>query len=458
MSRQTRRQFLQSTAAAGAAMWVAGRPAWALEQAKVERLNIACIGVGGKGSSDTDHAGALGNIVGLCDVDEDYLNAKGNKFPGAKKFADFREMLDKIGKDIDAVTVSTPDHTHAAAAVMAMKMGKHVYCQKPLTWSVYEARVMRETAAKYKVKTQMGNQGTAASGFRQAVEVIRSGAIGDVKEIHVWTNRPVWPQAPKITARPAEVNEVPKYLNWDLWLGPAPVRPYHHGAPEGKKRGTYHDFNWRGWLDFGTGALGDMACHTANMAFMATGLGSPSRISAQNGPLNAETFPEWAQIEFLFPQANGRGPIKFVWYEGKRDGQKVLPSAELLYGQNPPGSGSLIVGSKGTLYSPNDYGAQFQLFPKADFEGYKPPTPTIPRLPEGNDLDQKREWIAACKGEGEAMSNFAYAGLLTETILLGNVAMKAGQPIDFDAANLKITNVPSANAFLKRDYRNGWTL
>lgn len=467
MTRRTsRRQFLQQSALAGAGFWVAGGLTRAASNSPNERLHFACIGVGGKGGSDTDNVGGLGDIVALCDVDSDHLGAKAKKYPNAKTYSDFRKMFDEMGKSIDAVTVSTPDHTHAAASLMAMRMGKHVYCQKPLTHAVYEARLMRETAAKMHVCTQMGNQGTAENGLRTAVEIIRSGAIGPVREVHVWTNRPIWPQAPTVMHRPKLEDPVPAYLNWECWLGPAPFRPYSHGnaSADGKKRkrGTYHDFNWRGWWDFGTGALGDMGCHTANMAFMALQLQYPTSVAAECGDLNPETCPSWASVVLEFP---GRGsgphqqPIKFFWYEGKKNGQKNLPPAELLKGENPPGSGSLLVGDKGTLYSPNDYGAAFKLLPAKDFEGYKPPSATLPRNGKG-DAGHKAEWVEAIKNNKPelALSNFAYSGLLTESILLGNVAMRVGKKLDWDGENCKARNCPEAEAFVKPVYRQGWTL
>ncbi len=465
-SRTTRRDFLKQSTLAGVGFWVGGTSVSLAQDKKSanERLNIACIGVGGKGSSDTDQAGGVGNVVAICDVDEDYLNAKANKFSGAKKYFDFRKMLEEMDKQIDAVTVSTPDHTHAPASVMAMKMGKHVYCQKPLTHSVYEARLMRDTAAKMKVCTQMGNQGTAENGLREAVELVQAGVIGKVTEAHVWTNRPVWPQAPKITARPKEEEPIPPYLHWDLWLGPAPLRPYHHGTDRGKKRGTYHDFNWRGWWDFGTGALGDMACHTANMAFMALKLGHPTTVWAECGDLNPETFPSWARVVFEFPARGDMAPVKFTWYEGRKDGQLVLPSEELQAkvlknGDKLPGSGSLLVGEKGILYSPNDYGAKFFLLPQKDFEGFKAPAPKLPRNNKG-DGGMKSEWAEAIKaGKPEiAMSNFNYAAMLTETILLGNIAIKVGKKLEWDGPALKFKNSPDADKLIKREYRKGWEL
>ena len=486
-----RRDFLKQSALAGVGVWALGGVSLAQSRAANEKLQIACIGVGGKGSSDTDQAGNHGAIVGLCDVDADFLDAKAKKFSQAQKFSDFREMLDKMGKQIDAVTVSTPDHTHAVASMMAMKMGKHVYCQKPLTHTVYEARQMRETAKKKDVCTQMGNQGTAADGLRRAVELVQAGAIGPVREAHVWTNRPVWPQAPAIVARPKEEEPVPKYLAWDVWLGPAPYRPYHHGKvnPKNPKRGTYHDFAWRGWWDFGTGALGDMACHTANMAFMALKLGYPTAIAAENGELNPETYPAWARVTFNFPARGDMVPVKFVWYEGQKDGKHVLPAPELVKGQgerdkgyaiyfkdnkwhfrNPDqkdpkrqvqviSSGSFLVGDKAVLFSPDDYGADSYLVTP---DAVQKVTGKPEKLPSNNKHDDgmKAEWVAAIRAgkPAEALSNFDYAAMLTETILLGNVAMRAGKPLQWDGPAMKITNDAAANKYLHFDYRKGWAL
>ncbi len=487
MTRRTsRRDFLKQSALAGVGFWAAGGLTPSVSRAANEKLNIACVGVGGKGSSDTDQAGRVGNVVALCDVDSDTLGKKAEKFPAAKKYADFRKMLQEMEKQIDAVTVSTPDHTHAPASIMAMKLKKHVYCQKPLTHSVYEARLMRETARKMGVCTQMGNQGTAANGVRRAAELIQSGIIGAVTEAHVWTNRPVWPQAPGITARPKDEEEVPKYLDWDLWLGPAPHRPYHHGKvdPRNPKRGTYHDFNWRGWWDFGTGALGDMACHTANMPFMALKLGHPTSIAAENGPLNPETYPAWARITFQFPSRGDMGPVKFVWYEGKKDGKFVLPPPEILKGMmekedgfsvyhkdgtyrfRPPkgrektvSSGSFLVGEKGIVFSPDDYGAEAFLMTGGEIKKLEGAPEKTPANNKGDD-GMKEEWVKAIKENKPeiAVSNFNYAALLTETILLGNVAMRVGEKLEWDGPNLKVTSVPSAAQYIKREYRKGWEL
>jgi len=454
MNTQTsRRQFLQAGAAASIGFWVA-EPSSAddkKERSSVERLNFACIGVGGKGDSDCNHVGDLGNVVAICDIDDDRLNAKAKRFPKARKFNDFRELLTKMEKEIDAVTVSTPDHTHAPAAAMAIRLRKHVYCQKPLTHSVYEARRLRELAREYKVCTQMGNQGTALDQFRTSVELIQSGALGNIKEAHVWTNRPVWPQSPEITSRPPAA-PVPKHVHWDLFLGPAPERPYANRY--------YHPFAWRGWWDFGTGALGDMACHTANMPFMALKLGFPTTVSGDSEKLNAETYPGWAKVTYEFPARDGLQPVKLTWYEGRRGGKRVLPSVELLQGvaKEYSGSGSLFVGDKLSLYSPDDYGATRRMI-GAGAGDVKLPEQKLPRRGGDSDMEMKKEWVEAIRKNNYriALSNFDYAGLLTEVVLLGNVAIRAGRKLTYDGPKMKFTE-PEADKFLQREYRTGWKL
>jgi predicted dehydrogenase len=450
--RTTRRQFLRDTALAGVGFWAAGGLARAAGRSPNERLRIACVGVGGKGSSDTDQAGAVGDIVALCDVDDDPLGKKAEQFRRAKKYHDFRKMFDEMANQIDAVVVSTPDHTHACASATAIRLKKHVYCQKPLTHTVHEARVLRELAQQYGVCTQMGNQGTAEDGLRRAVELVRGGAIGPVREFHVWTDRPIWPQAPKVTERPKGAFEVPPNVHWDLFLGPAPERPYAPG---------YHPFAWRGWWDFGTGALGDMACHTANMGFMALNLGYPTSVQAESGPLNPETYPGWARVEWEFPARGEQPPVKMIWYEGQRDGKKLLPPEDLTKGLALPGSGSLLVGEKGKLYSPNDYGADFLLMFGRDVTGDVPvAAQSLPRNGRG-DGGMKEEWAKAIKENKPelALSNFGYAGVLTEAVLLGNVAIRAGgKRLEWDGPNFKVANDSAANEFLRMEYRKGWTL
>jgi predicted dehydrogenase len=470
MSGQTnRREFLQAGIAAGFGFWAAGGVSAddKKERAAVERLNIACIGVGGKGSSDTDHAGAVGNVVALCDIDDNHLNSKAEKFPDAKKFNDFREMLEKMGKQIDAVTVSTPDHTHAPAAAMAIKMGKHVYCQKPLTHDVYEARTLRQLAHEYKVCTQMGNQGTALSQFRTSVEMLQAMAIGPVKEVHLWTNRPTgfWKQSPDITRRP-EPSPVPKHVHWDLFLGPAPERPWAEVRTVNRKtkkeevKGAYHPFSWRGWWDFGTGALGDMACHTANMPYMGLKLGLPTTISAESEPLNPETYPGWARVTYEFPARGDMPAVKVIWYEGSKDGKRVLPPIALLQGKEKfSGSGSLLIGEKATLYSPDDYGQRRELLGEGG-KDVKTPEPRLPRM-EGkdHDLNQKKEWVRAIKKNDYkiAMSNFDYAAMLAEAVLLGNVAIRAGKKLTYDGEKMTFSD-SDADRLLRREYRTGWKL
>ncbi len=452
----SRRHFLQVSAVSALAINFLPRRVFGAN----ERLSIAGIGVGGKGGGDISQSGKLGDVVALCDVDANSLNAKAKEFPKAKLFQDFREMLDTMGKEIDAATVSTADHTHAPAAIRAMRMGIHVYVQKPLTHTVWEARQMRLEAKKNNVCTQMGNQGTAENGLREAVELVRSGVLGAVRQAHVWTNRPVWPQAPGTIARPKDTPAIPAHVNWDAFLGPAPLRPYH---------GAYHPFKWRGWWDFGTGAMGDMACHTANMAYMALKLGQPNHVSAESGVINSETFPEWAHALLKFPARGDLPAVDFHWYEGKKDGKKVLPNADitaLLPGKRGAdgqvelaSSGSLLVGDKGILYSPNDYGAAFVLLPEKDFSGLVKPKPTLPRNGKG-DGGMKEEWVAAIKaGKPEmAMSNFDYAGNLTEAILLGNAAVRSGKSFKWDAVKLASPDVPSINQFITKEYRKGWEI
>jgi predicted dehydrogenase len=325
-NKKTRRDLLKYTAATGIGFWVSGRSTWADEvdlKSPSEKINIASIGIGGKGDGDSDQAARHGNLIAICDIDDKRLNAKAQRYPKAEKFNDFRKMFDKLGKQIDAVTVSTPDHTHAVATMMAIKMGKAVYTQKPLTHDVWEARQLRLAAKEHNVATQMGNQGTAHHRLREGVEVIQSGMLGAVKEVHVWTDRPThwWPQSPDIVQRPAPA-PVPDFVHWDEWLGTAPERPY---SPK-----YYHPHNWRGWWDFGCGALGDMGCHTANLPFMALKLGYPSTVFGESEKLNGETYPAWARVTYEFPQRGNLPPVTMTWYEGSKDGKLVQPPAELI--------------------------------------------------------------------------------------------------------------------------------
>ena len=454
----SRRQFVRRTSlAAGAAAFTfpyIGRVLGAND-----RINIACIGVGGKGDSDSNAAAECGgNIVAICDVDQNTLEKKGKQFAQAKRFQDYRKLLDQMGKDIDAVTVSTPDHNHGVAAMRAMKMGKHCFCQKPLTQTVYEARAMRQLAAEKKLATQMGNQGSAESGLRRAVEVVQAGVIGKPLELHVWTNRPVWPQG---LDRPAGSDPVPPNLDWDCWLGPAALRPY--------KKDVYHTFNWRGWYDFGTGALGDMACHTVNMPFRALKLGYPSVVECEiDSRVYPETFPLTSRIRFEFPEREGLPPLKFWWYDGNPSNslKPLRPEADVTkeivatMGALPV-AGALIVGDKGKLFSPDDYGARFFVAMKGQeemvagdkHEACKAVPQIIPRSP-----GHMQEWFRMMKDGTPAYSNFDVAAYLTEIILLGCVALRVGEGrrMDWDGPNMKSTNLPEAAQFVRRNNRKGW--
>lgn len=454
----TRRHFLKTTGTAigtvGLAFPFVGQVLGAND-----RINVACIGVGGKGDSDSNDVGRCGgNVVAICDVDEKTLNKKGEKYSEAKKYRDYRKLLDEMGNDIDAVTVSTPDHNHGVASLRAMKMGKHVFCQKPLTQTVREARLMRELANEKKLATQMGNQGSAGSGLRRAVEVIQAGVIGKPLELHVWSNRPIWPQG---LARPQGEDPVPESLDWDLWLGPAAWRPY--------KSKAYHTFAWRGWFDFGTGALGDMACHTVNMPFRALKLGYPTAIECELASrMYPETFAKTARLRFEFPEREGLPPLKFWWYDGNpTDALKpIRPESGLtkeivsLMGKLP-GSGALIVGDKGKLFSDDDYGSRFFVLLKDEqeyvngdkHEACKNVEQTIPRSP-----GHMQEWFRMMKEGVPAYSNFDIAAYLTEIILLGCIAerMGEGNRMEWDGPHMQSPNLPEASQFVIRHNRPGW--
>ncbi|MCA9157732.1 MAG: Gfo/Idh/MocA family oxidoreductase [Planctomycetales bacterium] len=467
-NRKSRREFMGQSAALSAGVWLGTSVASRTYASPLQGLSAACVGVGGKGSSDTSHIAEQGvNIVGLCDVDKGTLTKKGREFESAQQFQDYREMLDKLGDKVDIVTVSTPDHNHACAAMQAMKLKKHVYCQKPLTWSIAEARLLSETAKKMGVVTQMGNQGTSENGLREAVEVIRSGVIGDVKQVHVWTNRPIWPQG---EGRPAGTDPVPADLNWDAWIGPAPMRPF--------KEKIYHSFNWRGWLDFGTGALGDMACHTTNMPVMAINLWDPIAVTAikNSGIVDNEQYPSTSSLKFEFPERDGLAATDLYWYDGGN-----LPPDEILE-QLPASfqqrvadwragktdrktSGAVLVGTEGIIFSPDDYGARYDVIRNGKVtKDYTIPEQSLPRVPfeGGTDERQKWEFVKSITGEHKAgtMSNFGYAGRLTETMLVGILALRGetGKRYEWDAKQLKCTNDDSVNQFVSREYREGWTL
>jgi predicted dehydrogenase len=459
--RINRREMLAASAASLGYFHLAPAVSAARMQNANGKLRVAGIGVGGKGSSDIDHAGNLMEVVALCDVDERHLAPKAKKWPEAKTCSDFRKIFDDSAllKNIDAFVVSTADHTHALPSILAMRAGKHVYCQKPLTHDVFEAHLMRAEAKKNRVCTQMGNQGTSANGLRRAAEMIRAGELGDVSEVHVWTDRPsrYWKQAPDITDKnPPKLADKPKEVDWDAFLGPAADRPY---------AANIHPFHWRGYWDFGTGAIGDMACHTANMAFMGLKLGHPKTISAEAGDVNTLTAPSFAHVTIQFPERDGMPPVTLHWYEGAKDGKKLLPPAELVEkamslakSKRVVNSGSIVVGAKGMAYSPSDYGSEVYFSTGKVANGSTKPE-TMPSN-NGGDQGQKNEWVEAIKaGKPElALANFDYAGLLTAAFLLGNVAIRTGKSIEFNGEKCVVTNCREAAPLIRREYRKGWDL
>jgi predicted dehydrogenase len=494
-----RRQFIKTGSLAAGAL-VLGAPALVRGQNLNSKLNIACIGIGGKGRSDTDSC-AQENIVALCDVDtgSGAYQEQTQKYPGAKFYKDFRVLLDQMDHQVDAVTVSTPDHLHAIVASAAMKRKKAVFCQKPLTQTIYEARYLRKMAEKHKIVTQMGNQGSAADGLRRAVETIQDGLIGQVHEVHVWTNRPIWPQA---MDRPAGEDPVPATLDWDVWIGPAPMRPYKKGTKG--EFGVYEPFNWRGWQDFGTGALGDMACHTVNMPFRALDLEYPTEVEAMPfGQMNKESYPVGSRIRFEFPRRKGHIPLEHPhlfhhtrtiehdamtlwWYDGgqpdpgARGGHDlsnkppVEKTADILALQSKlPDSGCLLIGEGGQVFSPDDYGATFFVKLKGDAK-FLPYTehPAMAQYPERiprnpyskpgvSAVDaHAQEWLTAVKENKPQLcySRFDVAARLTEIMLLGCVSLRAGQKIEWDGPKMVAKNCPQAAPFIRRQDRSGWAL
>jgi len=447
--RMSRRRFLGRSATTVAGVSVARGVLGAKPQAAAaskglapsEKLNIACIGCGGKGRSDIQGV-SKHNIVALCDVDESRAKSAFKAYPKAPKYQDFRIMLEKHAKEIDAVTVSTPDHLHAPAAMMAIRMGKHVYVQKPLTHSIYEARMLAEAARKHKVATQMGNQGQSGEGIRVLAEMIWAGGIGPVREVHIWTNRPIWPQG---IDRPKGSDPIPSTLDWDLWLGPAPKRPYKgkRDVQPYKGKGWYCPFTWRGWWDFGTGALGDIGCHAINHPFLALKLRHPTSVEAETSPVNDETAPSWSIVTYQFPARGELPPVKLVWYDG---GKKPPRPKELDPKRQLGNNGSIYIGDEGTIYGG-------RIIPEEKMKAFGRPPQRIPRV-----SGHYTEWLEACKGATPASSNFDVAGPLTEAVLLGNLAIRTGRKVEWDGPGMKSTNVPEANQYVRREYRRGWTL
>jgi predicted dehydrogenase len=480
----SRRRFLRASSTAVFAFHILPSTA----RGANERIQVGCIGINGKGRSDVLASAAAGaQIVALCDVadprdpamkrkkaakkpaqkprdaaktEEPVEETLLDKFPDARFFADYREMLDAM-PGIDAVTVSTPDHHHFHASMLAMRKGKHVYCQKPVSHSIWEARQMALAAAKYKVQTQMGNQAHAGEPIRRAVELVRAGVIGKVKEVHAWTNRPIWPQGMKEWPRP---EPAPKGLNWDLWIGPAPFRDYSSAiAP----------FKWRGWWDFGCGALGDMGCHIMDMPYWALGLTSPDWVEAKQEGGTPIAGPLWSTVTYHFPNSVLGAPVHFTWYDGvtSKDGVYAHTPPDDLWKADFPTADHVfrrfdlvLVGEKGRMF----FGRTRQDWvfkPESLLTGFTQPPESIPRVPGGTKTGKGDdsggpyvEWLNAIKGGSPALSNFAVSGPFSETVLLGNLAVRIGRRIQWDGANLKATNAPEADAIVRRPYRKGWEI
>jgi predicted dehydrogenase len=498
----SRRQFVSSLATAGAGLTVVPRHVLGRGfTPPSDLLNIAGVGVGGMGRSNMLNL-ASQNIVAMCDVDWGYADKgfagldadverqqrrleqaknederrerqalidgsrrmKDTLLPKMKKYRDYREMLDKQ-KDIDAVVVATPDHAHAIIALAAMDLGKHVYVQKPLAWSVQECRELAKRAKEKKVATQMGNQGHSADDARKAIEYVWAGAIGDVREVHVWTNRPLthWPQGiprpePLKTGDPdpkwdmkgvmtrlgaslAGSYPIPEGLAWDIFLGPSPYVEYHP---------IYHPFNWRGWVDWGTGALGDMGAHLMDHPFWALDLGFPTSVETVSTPFNKASYPMATTTYYDFPARGSMPPVRLTWYDGG-----LLPARpeELTEGQLNRDGGVLFVGSKGKLLH-DTYGYNPRLLPQSLHDSYGTPPKKLPRIGMSHELN----WVEAAKGKAQASSPFEYAARLTEVMLLGIVALRAGTKLSYDGAGMRVTNSPAGNDLLRREYRQGWAL
>jgi predicted dehydrogenase len=410
-----------------------------------EKLNIAIIGAGGRGGGNLQSV-AGETIVALCDVNEGNLNRAGEKHSGARRFVDFRKLYDEA-KTFDAVVVSTCEHTHAFATLPALQMGKHVYCEKPLTHSVWEARIIREAAAKAKVATQMGTQIHAGDNYRRVVELIQTGAVGPVREVHVWVSRAWGLQSEEdakkhgdivfVQERPKEAQQPPSDLDWDLWLGPAPDRPFHNVYFPGPK--------WYRWWDFGSGTMSDLGSHWIDLPFWALGLKHPLTIEASGPPPHPEIAPASMQVTYEYGPRGDQPALSLTWYQGVNK-----PKIWQENGIPQWGNGVLFIGDKGMVLA--DYGKHI-LLPEKEFADFKRPEPFIPA-----SLGHHAEWIHACKTGEPTTCNFEYAGWLTEANHLGNVAYRTGKKLEWDAENLKATNAPEAERIIRREYRKGWKL
>jgi len=445
--KKSRREFISTSAAAVAGLTIL--PGHVIPGfghiAPSDKLNIACVGIGVMGKANLANVAKTENIIALCDVDwREQTTKVFETYPGARQYKDYRIMLDKQ-KDIDAVIVATPDHTHAVISLEAIRRGKHVFTQKPLTHTVHEARVLAKAAREYKVATQMGNQGQASDGPRRLREMIWDGVIGPVREVHVWTDRPnnglfktYWPQG---VNKPEDTQPVPEKLDWDLFVGPAPMIPYHS---------AYHPFRWRGWLNFGTGALGDIGCHSLDPVFRALKLQYPTSVQAVSTLVNDVSYPLASLIRYEFPSRGDLPPVSLLWYDG---GLRPMQIPELEDGMQMGSGGVLYIGDKGKILGD-------KILPASLRNSYQVPEPYIPSSP-----GHEQEWIEACKGGDPAGSNFDWAGPLTETVLLGNIALRkelkeklSGQRLKFNPEKFSFPDMPEADQFLHYLYREGWNL
>lgn len=436
----SRRDFIKTASLASAAVAFPNVMRSQQGQTPNNKLNIALCGVGGRGWDAVQ--GLKGeNFVAFCDVDDERAAKTYEEFPNVPHFRDFREMLDKMGNQIDAVTVSTPDHMHFPIAMAALQLGKHVFVEKPLTHTIEEARKLAKLAREKKVATQMGNQGHANEGMRLIKEWHQAGILGEVREIHSWTDRPIWPQGVNPPDHSKMMPVVPPTLDWNLWLGVAANREYDP---------AYAPFAWRGYWDFGTGALGDMGCHVMDGAYWALELTQPTSVEAVSARQSEISPPLASVVTYQFPARKNLPPVKWTWYDGGL--QPLLPADFELNRKLQP-NGSLIVGSKATVFA-DTYYASARIVPETKMKEIAPTLPpkTLPRIEGGHFA----EWVRACKGGTPAGSNFEYASQLTETVLLSNVAVRARRHIDWDSAAMKVTNLPEANQYVSKAYRAGF--
>ncbi len=432
---QSRRQFLRQTAFTTAGLWLAGARATAGRRSLSanDKLNLGMIGTANQAGWNLSNV-ASQNIVALCDVDDNFLAAASKKFPGAKTYNDFRRLIDQ--PDIDAILVATPDHTHAVATVAALKSGRHVYCEKPLTHTISECRIVRETARRYNRVTQLGTQIHAGTNYRRVVELVQSGAIGPVREVHVWVSASYGGKE-----RPTANPPVPPNLHYDLWLGPVPERPYN---PE------YLPFHWRNWWAFGGGSLADFGCHYMDLPHWALDLRYPRSAEPVDGPpVHPESTPPWLVVRYEYPARGEKPPVTLTWYHG---GKRPALLTEILSEEQREGwqSGVLFVGQKGMLLSRYE---KHLLLPEKDFAGFVPPVPFIQ-----DSIGHHKEWLEACKTGGPTTCNFDYSGALTEAALLGNVAYRVGRKLEWNPQKLRATNCREADQYIQHHYRKGWKL